>query len=458
MKASLHNNLKHTFLASSLCLAVFLFPLKSQVLTVREVPNPKQVYGSWVMDTAEILSDSTEDQLNQMIDQLEAKNGAEIAVVTVPETSPAASLKEFTTELFNYWGIGKQEQDNGVLFLISVGGRVKIETGYGVEGILPDAKVGRIIDTKIKPRFKQGDFDGGILAGTKEIVAILAGATVEDSQYQPTLWVIAGVPWYNFVAAVGLGLTIISYGSIAVIAIKPMIAIKPISIEPEGITRIQGSDHQDRSVHALSYLGSFSVAFAITLLLSATASGYGAALITSIIAGIFFGRLTSYVVTITGILQKSKHRNSRRPFHCSYCQQPMEKLDFSQMLSYLTKPQQVASQLGSVNFEAWQCPHCRQEGRSQGIHIRVYTVDFDNFSECPNCHEWTANRTKKTMKHATQSSSGKCLIIDECRCCDYRQEKEEIIPRLPPPSGGFGGSSGSFGGGSSGGGGAGGDW
>ncbi|MDJ0535359.1 MAG: LemA family protein [Xenococcaceae cyanobacterium MO_207.B15] len=176
MKTNLLKKTQRIFLASSLCLAVFLFPLKSEALTVQEVPNPRQLYSGWVTDSAEILTDSTEARLNQMIEQLEAQNGTELAVVTVPETAPAASPKEFTTELFNYWGIGKKEKDNGVLFLISVGDRrVEIETGYGIEGILPDAKVGRIIDTKIKPRFKQGDFDGGTLAGTKALVVALEG-------------------------------------------------------------------------------------------------------------------------------------------------------------------------------------------------------------------------------------------------------------------------------------------
>ena len=130
MKVNLDKNLKRTLVASSLCFAVLLFPLKSEALTVQEVPNPRQVYGGWVTDMAEILTDSTETQLNQIIEQLEAKNGTELAVVTVPETAPAGSPKEFTIELFNYWGIGKKEKDNGVLFLISVGDRrVEIETG-----------------------------------------------------------------------------------------------------------------------------------------------------------------------------------------------------------------------------------------------------------------------------------------------------------------------------------------
>ncbi|MEB3884212.1 TPM domain-containing protein [Lyngbya sp. CCY1209] len=120
---------------------------------------------------ANILSDDTETQLNQMISELEATNGAEIAIVTVPETQPSSSPKAFTTELFNTWGIGKAGDDNGILFLTSVGDRrVEIETGYGMEGILPDARVGRIIDTKIKPHFKTGDFDRGTLAGTEALI------------------------------------------------------------------------------------------------------------------------------------------------------------------------------------------------------------------------------------------------------------------------------------------------
>ncbi|MBF2007938.1 TPM domain-containing protein [Chlorogloeopsis fritschii PCC 9212] len=157
---------KRIFLVSLFASVIFISPLSSLAVTVQEVPNPRNEYGGWVTDMADILSDKTETQINQIISQLEAKNGTEMAVVTVPETAPAASPKKFATELFNYWGIGKKGQDNGILFLISVGDRrVEIETGYGVEAILPDAKVGNIINTQIIPRFKQKDFEGGTLAG-----------------------------------------------------------------------------------------------------------------------------------------------------------------------------------------------------------------------------------------------------------------------------------------------------
>ncbi|PIG91760.1 TPM domain-containing protein [Gloeocapsopsis sp. IPPAS B-1203] len=215
--------------------SVILFPLSGLAVTVEEVPNPRKEYGGWVSDMAGILSDETEAQINQMISELEAEKGTEMAVVTVPETSPAISPKTFATELFNYWGIGKQGQDNGVLFLISVGDRrVEIETGYGVEAILPDAKVGNIIDTQIIPRFKTGDFAGGTLAGTQALIVVLksepsSGNQVIPPNTQPTPnnnnWILWGV-------FTGGGILTLIAGS-AVYFSRP----RKIFITPEGRTR-----------------------------------------------------------------------------------------------------------------------------------------------------------------------------------------------------------------------------
>ncbi|MEG4944351.1 TPM domain-containing protein [Microcoleus sp. F4-D5] len=178
---------KQIIWSSLLCFSAIAFPLTSQAITVQEVPNPRQVNNTWVTDKANILSDSTETQLNQMISDLEAKNGSEIAVVTVPDTKPSATPKAFATELFNFWGIGKKGKNNGVLLLISSGERrVQIETGSGIQSILPDAKVVGIIQTEITPPFKQQDFDGGTLAGTKALVNVLQTPIV-NAQSQTTL-------------------------------------------------------------------------------------------------------------------------------------------------------------------------------------------------------------------------------------------------------------------------------
>jgi uncharacterized protein len=167
--------IKRAFWAIFLCFALISFPLPSLAVTVQDVPNPRQVYGGWVTDMANLFDSETKATLNQIISKLEAENGTEIAVVTVPDTAPADSPKQFATQLFNYWGIGKTNINNGVLFLISKDEhRVEIDTGYGIEKILPNAQVSHIIDQLIIPHFKQGDFTGGTLAGIEVLTNALA--------------------------------------------------------------------------------------------------------------------------------------------------------------------------------------------------------------------------------------------------------------------------------------------
>ena len=175
---------KRAFSCVCLCLTLILFPMPSYALSVQDVSNPRKDYGGWVTDMAEILSPDTEAKLNQLISNLERQNGDEIAVVTVPETSPAPSPKVFTTELFKDWRIGKKGKNNGVLFLVSQGERrVEIETGYGIEPILSNTRVSKIINSHIIPHLKQGDFDGGVLAGTQALVRSLS---ISSSSFTPT--------------------------------------------------------------------------------------------------------------------------------------------------------------------------------------------------------------------------------------------------------------------------------
>lgn len=160
------------------CVAVALVmaAATARALTPAEVPNPRAARGSWVADVADILSEDAERSLDAVSAGLRQRVGAEIAVVTVPETG-GQSPKQFATELFNLWGVGDRTQDNGVLVLIvTEARRVEVETGYGAEGALPDHKVGRILDTYVVPRYRQGDWDGGTVAGVRALAAALAPA------------------------------------------------------------------------------------------------------------------------------------------------------------------------------------------------------------------------------------------------------------------------------------------
>ncbi|MDR2143454.1 MAG: TPM domain-containing protein [Treponema sp.] len=122
-----------------------------------------------VMDTGDI------QRIEELAGELERKTGAELAVVTVETIAPYGSIEEYALELFNAWGIGQKGRDNGALLILAVNERrVKIETGYGLEGAIPDSAAGRILDNAVLPRFREDDFSGGLLRGALAIAAAAA--------------------------------------------------------------------------------------------------------------------------------------------------------------------------------------------------------------------------------------------------------------------------------------------
>ncbi len=130
-----------------------------------DIPEPVGV----VNDFANILSDSTESEITTLIESVKESNGVEIAVVTI-ESLEGYEINEYAVEMGRSWGIGNEERDDGVLFLTSVGDRqTYIATGYGVEGYITDIQAHWITEYEVVPYFKDGDYDAGILAGTKKI-------------------------------------------------------------------------------------------------------------------------------------------------------------------------------------------------------------------------------------------------------------------------------------------------
>ena len=131
---------------------------------------PSHTPSFYVNDFANVLDSSTEQQIIETASQLDRKTGAQVVVVTLPELGDQP-LEEYATGLFREWGIGSAKNNNGVLILLDVGGRQsRIEVGYGLEGILPDGKTGRIQDNRMVPYFKEGDYNQGILLGFDAIV------------------------------------------------------------------------------------------------------------------------------------------------------------------------------------------------------------------------------------------------------------------------------------------------
>ena len=129
-----------------------------------------------ISEWADLLTPEQESELNTRIAALKATNGAELAVVTV-QSLQGGEIDDFASKLFAQWGIGQKGKDNGVLLLTAVDDRkMRIEVGYGMEGVLPDAKTGRIQDEYIVPRFKEGHYAQGLLDGANMLLLVMGGA------------------------------------------------------------------------------------------------------------------------------------------------------------------------------------------------------------------------------------------------------------------------------------------
>lgn len=150
--------MKKVYLLIVLCL------LAASVVFAAEVPFP--AYSGFVNDFANILSAQEKNQIESLCQGLKKQTGAELAVVTIKTADPL-DVKSYAVKLFEKWKIGERGKDNGILVLLSIQQRrIEVEVGYGLEGILPDGRVGAILDKDVIPLFKQGKFGEGLYNGS----------------------------------------------------------------------------------------------------------------------------------------------------------------------------------------------------------------------------------------------------------------------------------------------------
>ncbi|MFN8588737.1 MAG: TPM domain-containing protein [Candidatus Eisenbacteria bacterium] len=144
-----------------------------------DVPNPLAARQSWVADEAHLLSPAGIAAVDARVFALEKACGAQIAVATVDSLDTMHTPRTFATALFAAWGVGQRGRDNGVLVLLTLEPRrIEVETGYGAEAVLPDGKVGRLLDEHAVPNLRAGDYDAAI--GT--LVDAMAEALERDAR------------------------------------------------------------------------------------------------------------------------------------------------------------------------------------------------------------------------------------------------------------------------------------
>ncbi len=128
-----------------------------------------------VIDETGTLTGEQRSSLEQTLKDFEARKGTQISVLIVPTTQPE-TIEQYSMRVVEKWKLGRAKVDDGAMLIVAKEDRaLRIEVGYGLEGILTDATSNRIIHDMIVPRFKQGDFYGGIAAGVAGIIRVLSG-------------------------------------------------------------------------------------------------------------------------------------------------------------------------------------------------------------------------------------------------------------------------------------------
>ena len=128
-----------------------------------------------IVDNANLISDGVEQNINNQLQELSNSTGIQLAVLTIP-TLEGEVLESYSMKVAETWKLGSAEKDTGVLLLIALEERsIRIEVGYGLEGVLTDTKCGLIIRNIIAPEFRNGNYQAGIVNAVNNIVGLVKG-------------------------------------------------------------------------------------------------------------------------------------------------------------------------------------------------------------------------------------------------------------------------------------------
>lgn len=399
-------------------LALVPAQIQAKEYTVETVPNVQVADRTrFVTDPDNFLGETATRHIDAMLTQVRDSNTVETAVVVLPSIGNN-DIDLFATDLFTHWGIGRSN-DNGLLILAVMDQRrVVFRTGYGIEGVLPDAICKRIIESYIIPAFRQGDYGGGLEAAVTQVARII---TTPEASAELT----AG----SEASGSGFNLLNVLYFYLACSFIISLL----LTLYLNGVIR----KHRESPYDGYKQLNGM-----LSLL--------------QIIA-IFF--------PLWGVANLSRCRKKMKAFRdmprtCENCGNTMHKLDEHEDNAYLTPQEDMEEKIGSVDYDVWICDHCHNTD------IYRFESPYTRYTECPQCHAMAYSLSRDhIVRPASSIAAGQGEKIYVCSYCKMRKVVPYVIPMIVVAShnnrsGGFGGGSigGGFGGGMTGGGGAGGSW
>lgn len=466
------------------CLVLLLFVstlTQAQTYTVDNTPNPKVENNTYISDPTHILSEPTVASINGLLDSLERKSTAQIAVVVLPSIG-SADVMEFSQALFEKWGIGQRDKDNGLLILFVLDQRtIRFHTGFGLEGILPDVTCKRIQREFMVPYFKKEDYNTGILEGVTVVSKILTDPQSIDEIYD------SSIGSKKLLSVTILGVSVL-FGMILIISFFESWNKDKFSPSKETprltihigwwlslyvlLPAIFFFYHNTLFISPIDFLARFYLLLLlffmerfVRVLVVAKPflkagkyhevynylqrqkvywKGFSFLFPVPLLAFYFFlmGKATSY-------------RN--KPRHCKNCGNLSEKLGEREDDIALNTGQQTEEKIKSVDYDVWQCKSC------DSVEVLNYPNAHTKYVACTKCAFAASSLfEKRTVTPPTYDSAGAGEEEYVCTHCGYHHIVPFVIAKLKDSSssseGSSGSSSGSFGGGSSGGGGASSSW
>ena len=429
--------MKRTLLFLGLLISFWALPAQ-KALSWEDIPNVQlQDSTQFVSDVAHIIEPEALQRINETLQSLRQTHGVEGVVITLPTIGNDGSIEELALKILRGWGVGSKVDNSGFVMLISLDSRqIRIETGYGLEGVLPDALCSQIIAHRMVPHFKRGDYSTGILSGVQAIqetiLANYEGATRTDGAEEDQ--VADGV--FN-------GLVVLL---VLILCVVMLASYRDKQTAPE--QRVKRLNRQ-------------IVSFVFIALIA-------------MIGGSFLF-IASAIVVLLALYAILRYRLSQEALRCATCHQnKLQRLSDTAKLSLLTPAQQLEERLGSVHYLVKQCDNCGAVERYGEV------AGNSRYKRCPHCGTYALQHTGTRRLRSTDRRIAyihrqeyHCLYCDQDHHTDETVYKESnsalggailggiIGSSLGRGGGGFGGGGfggGGFGGGSGGGGGATGGW
>lgn len=395
-----------------------------------DVPNVHVANrGEYVSNPDGVLTAQEVAKLNSQLQQLWNQTTAEVVVVAIDSLAEGYDETHFANELFELWGIGKADKDNGLLLLVVNGThRWTVRTGRGMSAVLPDVVCSQVMRQKAVPYFKQGLMAQGIEAALSEMSeAITDPDSAADirSKYENDANASnsSDDDAFRFMVRAGMIAGVVCLLLVIVVMIR---------------SRKKTELERYRSLNNIK---------PVLLFLSFAGMGF------------------PVVALLICLWKMNQLRNHKRL--CQNCSHIMKKLDEQTDNNYLTPAQDLEEQLNSIDYDVWLCTNCGEK------EVIPYINRQSAYAVCPYCSARTlAPAGNRIIKQPTHRSEGLGERIFACRNCGKTVVKPYTIERTAAPvviipggggfgGGGFGGggfSGGSFGGGGTSGGGASGGW